>query len=86
MSGTIQRSLRPYDLVVRFGGDEFVCAVVDADRSLARQRFQEIQGELRHADPPASISVGLAELRPDDTLQTLTERADADLYVAKRTP
>jgi diguanylate cyclase len=31
-----------------------------------------------------TISVGVAVLRPDDTPQTLIERADACLYAAKR--
>ena len=31
-----------------------------------------------------TISVGVAELRPDDTPQTLIERADGCLYAAKR--
>jgi diguanylate cyclase len=31
-----------------------------------------------------TISVGVAALRPDDTPQTLIERADACLYAAKR--
>ena len=31
-----------------------------------------------------TISVGVASLRPDDTPQTLIERADTCLYAAKR--
>ena len=30
-----------------------------------------------------TVSIGLAALRPDDTLDTLFERADAALYRAK---
>lgn len=81
---TIRSKLRSYDPVVRYGGDEFLCALSDVDLESARARFEEIQvalGELREG---CSISVGLAELRSDDDLEDLTARGDAALYEARR--
>jgi hypothetical protein len=38
---------------------------------------------LRTIHPGASISVGLAELRADDTLRDVVRRADTDLYARR---
>jgi diguanylate cyclase (GGDEF)-like protein len=81
---TIRSQLRSYDPVVRFGGDEFVCAICDLDLDGVRRRFEEIDRELARRREGASISVGLAELRSGDTLDELTARGDAALYAVKR--
>jgi diguanylate cyclase (GGDEF)-like protein len=69
---------------VRFGGDEFVCALSNTDIKGARRRFDEIRDALREAGDGASISVGLAALAPDDSLRELAARGDAALYRAKK--
>ena len=74
---SIRASLRPYDLVVRFGGDEFVCALIDVTLSQSAERFAAVNEKLGEA----SITVGLAEMCEGDTLADLVERADRDLYV-----
>mgnify|MGYP001793277668 CR=1 FL=1 len=73
-----------YDEIVRVGGDEFVCALGDADPGEARRRFRAIGATLERSHPGASVSVGFAALRPDDTLAQLTQRGDFSLYEAKR--
>jgi diguanylate cyclase (GGDEF)-like protein len=80
----MQASLRSYDPIVRFGGDEFVCALVDAGPADVDRRFDEVRAKLALAHPGASIRVGLVALRPGDTLDHLTERGDAALHRAKR--
>jgi anti-anti-sigma factor len=72
-------SLRSYDIVVRFGGDEFVYSLAGADIGAARSRFEAMQESLlaSHGD---SVSAGFAELGANDTLEALIARADADLY------
>jgi diguanylate cyclase (GGDEF)-like protein len=81
---TIRSKLRSYDPMVRFGGDEFVCTLADADLDDARARFDEIQAALGQTRSGCSISVGFAKLEPGDTLHDLTARADAALYEVKR--
>jgi diguanylate cyclase (GGDEF)-like protein len=79
----IRSHLRSYDPIVRMGGDEFVCGLSNAGLDDARRRFDEISAALQAADRAASISVGLVEPGPHDTLQELTARGDAALYRAK---
>ena len=71
--------VRAYDLVVRYGGDEFVCAMPNMTMANARPRFEQIAANLRVTDRDHSITFGLAEAQPDDSLQTLIARADGDL-------
>jgi len=79
----IRTQLRSYDLVIRFGGDEFVCALPDVTAEVAAARFARVSAILAE-NHQASITVGLAELDADDTLEELVERADAAMYGKRR--
>jgi diguanylate cyclase (GGDEF)-like protein len=82
---TAMRSkLRSFDPIVRYGGDEFVCAMAAADAADAGRRFAEIRETLAHDYDHAAISVGVAELEAGDTLADLVARGDAALYKARR--
>lgn len=70
--------VREYDLVVRFGGDEFLCGMAGVDVSGAERRFALANAQL--APNRASVSIGLAELEPGEDLDHLIARADADMY------
>ena len=76
---SMRAKLRSYDPVVRWGGDEFICTISDADLEAARGRIEEIRKVLGEVNPGSSVSVGLATLDEGDTLETLTARADAAL-------
>jgi diguanylate cyclase (GGDEF)-like protein len=83
VAAAIRSSLRSYDPIVRYGGDEFVCALSETDLAAARRRFEGIAETLAEAAESGSISVGLAPLRPDDSLEELVARADAALQAVK---
>jgi diguanylate cyclase (GGDEF)-like protein len=75
--------LRSYDLVIRYGGDEFICVltdsgVADADRTAANLRQHVF------AKTGGAISVGIAELNAGESVDALVERADAALYAGRR--
>jgi diguanylate cyclase (GGDEF)-like protein len=76
--------LRSYDVVVRYGGDEFLCGLPGSDLDGAQRRFDAVARTLAEQNPGASVSIGLAELANPDTLDALTARADASLYAARR--
>jgi diguanylate cyclase (GGDEF)-like protein len=80
----IRSQIRSYEPIVRFGGDEFVCAVTGLDLAQAEERFAGIQKSLAEDRARASLSFGLAELRDDDNLGELIERADLALLEARR--
>jgi len=77
---SITAKLRSYDLVMRYGGDEFVCAISGLSFADVKERLTFVSAPLAEAPERASVSVGLAELRSEDSLESLIARADAALY------
>jgi len=79
IADTLRANVRSYDLVVRYGGDEFVCGFPALDVNDAAERFARINGDLA-ATEEASVAFGLAELESDDSLADLITRADSVMY------
>jgi diguanylate cyclase (GGDEF)-like protein len=75
----MRSKIRSYEPIVRHGGDEFLCSFAGVSIADVRARFDEIKLVLKDRDHSGSISVGLAELQADDTLQDLINRADETL-------
>lgn len=82
-TASIQAELRSYDPVVRFGGDEFVCAIGGTDLESASERFEAIGRRFAETGRDRSITVGLAALRPEDSIEDLLERGDEDLLASR---
>jgi diguanylate cyclase (GGDEF)-like protein len=80
---SIRAHLRSYDLIVRYGGDEFVCGLTDMTTADAAERFALVNAHLRDAEQN-SISVGITELRDDDVLEDLVIRADEAMYAQRQ--
>jgi diguanylate cyclase (GGDEF)-like protein len=80
---TLRANVRSYDVIVRYGGDELLCAMPNLSVSEAGARFERIAAVLTAADANHSVTFGLAEAEPADTLQQLIARADADLLQAR---
>jgi diguanylate cyclase (GGDEF)-like protein len=73
------RRLRHADLLGRYGGDEFVLCLPATDEDGAWQILRQLDETHEFA-----WSVGVATARRDDTLSTVLARADAHLYLRKR--
>jgi len=83
LAATMRANLRSYDPIVRFGGDEFICGISSIGQDEVQHRIGVIDQSLRHATG-VGITAGLASLTSNETLEELTERADAALLEAKR--
>jgi diguanylate cyclase (GGDEF)-like protein len=80
---------RPYDTIVRWGGEEFVILLRATDETAAFTFAERIRAGLAAAllaDLPfrLTISVGLAQYQDNDTLEMLVDRADQAMYQAKQ--
>jgi len=73
------RRLRRADLLGRYGGDEFVLCLPATDTDGAHEILQQLD-----ATHDFAWSVGVATVRSGDDLAAVLERADADLYLHKR--
>jgi len=87
---TLAANSRPFDVVGRWGGEEFITVVANsADVSRLSQMGERLramvaQSALReYPGLRVTVSVGAALANPDDTIETLLRRADEKLYQAK---
>jgi diguanylate cyclase (GGDEF)-like protein len=75
---------RSYDLMLRFGGDEFVCSFSGDGLDEIGKRFERVTMKLSQAVPGAGISIGVSQRRAEDTIETLLDRADAQMISTRR--
>jgi diguanylate cyclase (GGDEF)-like protein len=75
----MRSQLRTYDLIVRLGGDEFLCVMSATTIEDARRRFGAVEAALAADPEPCELKVGLAALGVQDSAADLIGRADADL-------
>ena len=85
------RSLRAYDVLGRYGGEEFLIIAPDQSASQAHQMAERIRQSIsaqpfQHAglSIEVTISIGISEVRAEDTdEQAVVLRADQSMYQAK---
>lgn len=92
VAGCIEKSLRVSDFVARYGGEEFVILMPETPLEAARLATEKVRAAIDNCAfhfkaKPVNItaSFGVAQLRGDEAIETLFDRADKALYQAKQT-
>jgi len=90
VANTLKSAVRPFDLVGRWGGEEFVCVL----RNVVSEQLLDISNRMRLLvsqstvyinDQPlrVTLSAGATLARSTDTIDTLIKRADGLMYQSK---
>jgi diguanylate cyclase len=86
----VKKTLRPTDVVARFGGEEFIILYSDTPLSQALETTRRLQRELTkrfflHNNERLLItfSAGVAQFQPGETQELVFARADKAMYQAK---
>ncbi len=88
----IRQHCRQRDLIGRYGGEEFVLCLTDTSLDQAQEIAERICTALADTPVvhegqsiPVTMSIGVAALRPGESIEPWLSRADKALYEAKRT-
>lgn len=86
----VRAAIRDADVVVRYGGEEFVAFLADADSEQGqavaervRKSVEKIQTDALAPGFSLTVSIGAAQRRAREGFDELLKRADAALYRAK---
>jgi diguanylate cyclase (GGDEF)-like protein len=88
----ITKNIRPGEIVSRYGGDEFIILLPDEDIETAKLMADRLLEAMRKALPipcgdkdifHPTLSMGLAEMKSDQTPEMLIQVADEAMYRAK---
>jgi diguanylate cyclase (GGDEF)-like protein len=90
LAGRIKKGLRLYDVLGRYGGEEFMLLLPTADLTVSERIAERIRLSIEtqsfsynDIDIPITISLGVATFSPDFNLENAIGRADSALYRAK---
>ncbi len=91
LSTVIKETVRPNDVVARFGGEEFLIILPDSELKDGVQAITRLQRELtkkiflhKNEKRVITFSAGVALMEPGETQHNLIKRADEAMYQAKR--
>jgi diguanylate cyclase (GGDEF)-like protein/PAS domain S-box-containing protein len=86
---TLSKAVRSFDIVGRWGGEEFLAVVANVERDeliATANRFRALVEQSIHPAHTAlhvTVSIGVARARPEDTVADLLKRADRLMYESK---
>jgi len=82
----LKKHLRDSDQLFRYGGDEFVVILPDADEQAGREIAQRLHERVVEecTDPVIGASIGLAQWKRGMSAKNLFRAADQDMYTTKQ--
>ncbi len=84
----LKQTVRSTDLLMRWGGEEFVILLKNCDIANARLRGEQIRSQVESfrddAVEPFTVSLGVASLKANESIDDLLARSDKALYASKR--
>lgn len=84
---TIQENLRSYDILTRYGGEEFVVVLhaieLETAKKIAERTRIAVSEIVFRNNVKVTVSIGLVQSIRGETIQSIIERADVCLYQAK---
>ncbi len=87
VAALVERALRSSDVAARWGGEEFLAILPEADRAQARMVAERLRASVDAASLlpglHVTVSVGSAQWNVGERAETTVGRADAALYEAK---
>ena len=90
LADVLSEAIRDGDFLARYGGEEFAIIMTNTQLKQAEEIAERLRKAVQHHHfnhknkrIELTISGGLAQMRKTDTLESLFERADNALYVAK---
>ncbi|QRN84615.1 diguanylate cyclase [Clostridia bacterium] len=90
VSALINKTIRSTDILVRWGGDEFIILLPGITLEQARRVAVKIQGKVANYVPSVKgldmvfISVGSSEYKMGEKIDTMVQRADREMYLNKQ--
>lgn len=91
VANTLRHNIRSFDWLGRWGGEEFVIVLLNVDEDQVESIANKLRALVASSNLPAeqgdmqvTVSVGATLIRPDDTLETLVQRADNLMYQSKK--
>ena len=87
VSNLLRRTIRAYDVLVRWGGEEFLLVLPGVDREVARMLAERVRIAVEALDThglgPVTLSAGVAGFENDYDFAATLKAADRRLYQAK---
>lgn len=91
VSSTMASCMRAYDMIGRWGGEEFLAIIRFTDKKQFLQAAEKLRtmvenSFLMHENNTlgVTITLGATHVRPGDTIETLIDRADRLMYQGKQ--
>ena len=90
---SIKEPLRPNDMVARYGGEEFSVLLPETSIENAAAIAERLRERVSQASPgklerkqlpKVTVSIGVADFNPGDSLESMIAAADAAMFDAKR--